>query len=118
MIQFIAQKFSLLRNYKYKRAIKFFWQRRIRGFDDSETWSMDNSLSKLILPRLKRFKKVKIGSPSSLSKEEWDQIIDRMIYSFEWLAAGKQFESENEIEIKKVNEGLHFFAKYYRDLWW
>ena len=38
---------------------KFFWRtwwdKRTKGFDETETWSMDYSLSKLIAPRLKMF---------------------------------------------------------------
>lgn len=38
------------------RPLKFFYQRRTRGFDDSETWDMSVTFSEFILPRLKAFR--------------------------------------------------------------
>jgi hypothetical protein len=46
---------------KTKRNTKFFWQRCRRGFDDSEAWSLDQSLARVILPRLKE---IAIARPS------------------------------------------------------
>jgi len=37
-----------------KREIDFIKQRIERGFDDSETWSLRDSMALFILPRLKR----------------------------------------------------------------
>ena len=34
-----------------------WWDRRTKGFDESETWSLDYSLSKLIAPRIEMFMK-------------------------------------------------------------
>lgn len=60
-----------------KRSIKHWFQRRIRGFDDSETWSLDLKISQFVLPRLKRFKKLSITHPMGLTEEEWDDICNR-----------------------------------------
>lgn len=53
-------------------------QRLERGFDDSELWSLDNTICKFILPRLRRFNKVKCGTPAGLTEEEWTKIIDNI----------------------------------------
>lgn len=97
-----------------KRFLKHLYQRIIRGWDDSETWSLDHSLAKLILPRLKRFKELQDGHPSDLSEKEWDEIIDKMIFAFEWYSDDPWCK---EVP-KEVNEGIELFSKWYRDLWW
>ena len=33
-----------------KRRIKWFFQRRFRGFDDRETWNVDETFYKWLLP--------------------------------------------------------------------
>lgn len=97
--------------------VKKLIQRIKNGFDDEEIYSLDHSLAKLILPRLKRFKKVKKGHPSTLSEEEWDKILDEMIYCFGRIADDNYFDLELEEE-KRLQNGLETFAKYYMNLWW
>lgn len=85
-----------------------FFQRRIRGFDDSELWSLDYTILKFILPRLKRYRASnRIGWPgpeaifdikyedfqalsvpereilNAQSLEEWDRMLDKMIRAIE-----------------------------------
>lgn len=45
-----------------RREITFFWQRRTRGFDDSELWSLDHTFIKYMLPRLKAFRNLRNGA--------------------------------------------------------
>ena len=100
-----------------KRDVRFFWQRRTRGWDDSETFSLDHSLAKLILPRLKRFKEVTIGIPGNLKEDEWNLILDKMIAAFEFAASDKRWVAESE-EYQKHNEGIKLFAEHFWSLWW
>jgi hypothetical protein len=111
-MKFNKQKLNL-----FKRSVKFWWQRRVRGWDDSDTWSLDYSLPKVILPRLKRFKKLKIGVPEELSVQEWNSILDKMIAAFEFAGSEKRWLSEHK-EYENHQEGLDLFAKYYWNLWW
>jgi hypothetical protein len=105
-----------------KRDIRFFIQRWTRGWDDSETWSMDQSLAKIILPRLKRFQEVRGGHPADMTDEEWESIIQEMVWGFEWFAAGKQYDygerKEGRSESERAHEAIELFAKYYGHLWW
>ena len=89
-------------------SIRFFFQRRIRGFDDSELWSLDQTILEFILPRLKRFRALrkvgwpgpcaiydlsyeeyeKLTGPAQLaldekSHHEWNKMLDRMIRGIE-----------------------------------
>jgi hypothetical protein len=109
-----------IKDQRYKNYVS---QLRKNGFCDCETWALDSVISEFILPRLKRFKEVNNGFPVDLNEEKWNDILDRIIFSFEWnLIYNKQCEKltskENKIAWKKYNEGMKLFAKYFRDLWW
>lgn len=100
-----------------KQDIEFFFQRCWRGWDDSETFSLDFSLAKIILPRLKRFHQIKCGYPASMTKEEWNIILDKMIAMFEFSASEARYIADKK-EFDKHQEGLELFTKYYWHLWW
>lgn len=103
-----------------RRDVKFLWQRITRGFDDSETWSLDYSLAKIILPRLKRFRELDpCFIPTDMTHDEWNAILDKIIYAFEYAASDTRWEIGfgNE-ESARVDEGLKLFAKYYFAMWW
>lgn len=100
-----------------KRDIKYLVQRFTRGWDDSETWSLDASLAKLILPRLRRFKEVTIGHPADIDADEWSRSIDKMIETFEFISSDDYYHSTVEQD-KMVREGLKLFAENYRGLWY
>jgi hypothetical protein len=101
---------------RFIRPIKFLFQRLTRGFDDSETWSLDSSLSRLILPRLKRYQKVSACHPMNLTPEEWNAILDKMIASFEFHASDLKWSSDSTWQ--QHDEGIQLFAKYFTRLWW
>ena len=115
-----------------KEQLKWWWQRRTRGFDDQELWDLSTSLSKYILPRLKAFREMeRWGVPGSIctkhhatggNAKEWNKIIDKMIWSFEEVIDEKRFPKKmNPESIKKYidrkQEGLDLFAKYFESLW-
>lgn len=103
-----------------KRSIRFLYQRLTRGWDDGDTFSLDYSLAKEILPRLKRFKEITVGDYNTASPEhqQWYDDLDKMIASFEWYGSETRW-ADNEFEMKeKHQEGLDLFAKHYCGLWW
>ncbi len=97
------------------RAIKFWWQRRIRGWDDRDTWSLDVSIAQFILPRLKRLREISNGYPEELTEESWDMILDQMIESFEIVCDDEWYMFP---DIEKFQKGFKLFTKYYCNLWW
>lgn len=103
-----------------RRSIRFWFQRLTRGFDDSETWSLDWSLAQLILPRLRRFRELNNGYPYGESEKTWNNKLDKMIAAFEYFANGKQWEVSKDTmgELYKHKQSLKLFAKYYDHLWW
>lgn len=104
------------------RSLKFWWQRRTRGWSDDVTWNLNDELAKWLVPRLKQYKKLNIGFPFHLTMEEWDEIIDEMIWTFEQcIDRWEHFQEDPKIrakEEKRYQKGIKLFAKYHRDLWW
>lgn len=85
-------------NYVHLRWFKWMWQRVFRGFSDRQLWSLDYTVAKYTLPKLKHYRNncLKHGVPGVLcaeendididyevAREEWKRIIDTMIYSLE-----------------------------------
>ena len=95
---------------KYKR------QRRKRGFDDSELWSLDCTIAKFILPRLKRYKKV--ASRTIAMSDDFVKDLDNSIWAFEKIV----FDCEGGINTKeddeKIQKALKRFAKIFQGLWY
>ena len=79
-----------------------------------DMFNLDYTLSLVILPALKRFRKLR-RTPGRMSVEEWNSILDKMIDAFDIIANGKCWPNEEE-EIR-VRKGLKLFAKWYTTLW-
>lgn len=98
------------------RKIKFFFQRLIRGWDDSETWSLDITIANFVLPRLIRFKELKQGHPPNITNDEWDEILDKIILSFEYHASHSKFIIKLQ-DYPEPKEGMILFGQYFIYLW-
>jgi hypothetical protein len=108
-----------------KRDWKFFWQRRTRGWSDDETWCLDTTIAKFVLPRLKRFREIDCGYPGGLKEKEWETILDKMIFSFEQIVSedsDKRLDGETDGQYQdrrsRIREGLKLFGKWFQALWW
>lgn len=104
-----------------KREPEWKAQRLTRGFDDTEMWSLDCTITKFIAPRLKVFleKAEQIGDhPGNITFQEWKGILEQMIEGFEiypdhfnWTA------EESDANWKKVDKALSLFHKWFFNLW-
>ena len=130
-----------------KRWFISTYQRMRYGVSNEECWSLDGTFSKFILPRLKHFKKMKrYGYHPDFTPEEWEKVIDELIWTFEYLNDDERFnpfphylgdtewllnkektpeqkqsfdewmKKHNELQERK-QKGLELFAKYYCHLW-
>ena len=92
-------------------------QRLKRGFDDSETWNLDATISKFIYPRLKAFiddvKRLE-AHPSSIPFDTWVDILERMSKGFELMSQDNE-KSDNETKV--IEEALDLFRQYFHCLW-
>ena len=111
---------------------KNWWLRIKNGAGCCDIFGLDYYLAKKIIKPLKVFRsKENISHPSELKNyEEWREILDKMIWSFDYLLdgeeMGKMFEKEfgknvnieKQIEwAKREQEGFELFGKYFRNLW-
>jgi hypothetical protein len=123
------------------RHIKWWWQRRTRGFDDRDLWSLDYTIAKFILPRLKSFKYNTIAYPAtpkmmkiqfdrSLSEKEhkkalkeagieaekeWGEALDKMILAFQYIIEDDYFADDHKVRC--IDDGLMLFCKNFLNLW-
>lgn len=92
------------------RKLKFIYQIITRGWCDSDTWNLDDTIKDFVLPRLERFKELNNGHPHDITQEQWNQELDKMIYAF------KRHGINNDDP--KIQEGFESFGKYLTHLWW
>lgn len=85
-----------------------------RGFDDTVTWSLDDTLIKWLTPRLERFLEI---SEQITDADEFHNDVREMLYGFK-LYTSTDFSEFNEEHIKKLNKSFELLAKNYRGLWW
>jgi hypothetical protein len=98
------------------REFELYWQRLSKGFDDSDTWCLATTNALWIVPRLERFMELRNGYPIGLSDQEWEEILNKILFAFKTIAKDDcTLTYKNDDQIK---EGLELYAKYYLNLWW
>lgn len=111
------------------REFPCYFHRAKKGYSYIDTWSFDAYLCGVITGGLKELKNRHIGYPASLSKEEWDEILGKIIDGF---IAGKalidmdymedscrreDWEPKEEAFKEKFEEGMNLFREYFFHLW-
>ncbi len=99
-----------------KRYKKYKKQRIKRGFDDSELWSLTNTICSFTIPRLKAY--LKLYSKVCIAKEYKVKHIKRLIKAFELLDRDNGLWSFTKEEEKQVQKGLKSFHKIFMALWY
>ena len=101
--------------------IKDFIMRGMRGYADSDLWSLDSYLSSWLPAALKQLKEDKHGYPGDLTEKKWDKILDQMIEAFEIDYKILEYEYKDLKDFKRLDKirrkGLQLFAEYYNNLW-
>jgi hypothetical protein len=91
-------------------------QRIERGFDDSETWSLRDTIANFIIPRLEAFKEV------SSKMVEFDSVlltdIDLFLNAMKLVSKDKGMLNLTQEEEKELQKGLDAFPKIFMSLWW
>ena len=70
-----------------KRQRKKWLKKHGKYVPYSDLWSLDITIAKFVLTRLKKFKKENIGYPGIEemdTPEKWDEALDKMILAFEY----------------------------------
>jgi len=98
-----------------------------------DTWSMDHTLAMIIHPMLVQLKATQHGHPADLTEQEWDDILDEMIWAFghksKEIDAGDMCRDKcsnfadpvcmaciNETQ-ERLTNAFTLFGKYYENLW-
>jgi len=128
----INRVFDLLKEQKIKIRI-----------DDYDVWSMDDTLTHIISPMLKKLKEHKHGSAyvdnedvpenlqytpdpgnpdnpdhDNLIEKRWTYVLDEMIWAFERkLENDYSYDESYKERQKRMDNGFRLFGKYYESLW-
>jgi len=86
------------------------------GFSLDELWNLDISIALFVLPRLAKFKEKVHGHPAKITEQEWNRILDKMIWSFTQIV-NEEIDDMTEDDAAKLTEGLVLFGKYFLKLW-
>ena len=82
-------------------------QKKNRSIKYKDIYSLDNTIARFVLPRLKFFKKNIIGYPPDITFEEWKSIIDKMILSFELILDTSEPDfGERKYYTEKINDNI------------
>jgi hypothetical protein len=110
------------------RELKYSKQRKERGFDDSETWSLRDTIANFIVPRMIRYKEllVKTECRSGWDGEEdpngniLDEIItlEKIIKAFELIKRNDGSFMLSPEEEREYEEGIELFSDFFLSLWW
>lgn len=107
------------------RVKKFKQYKKEHGFNPTDIWSLDVSISLYILPRLCYFRDNLSGYPADFindenndkkSTKEWRKVLNKMINSF-YLSIEKPTDRDLTELNKEIKEGLELFSQYFGSLW-
>lgn len=113
--------------------------------DKYDTWSMDSTLSAIIVPMLKQLRDTTHGYPSDFVTDadlngqqmifendgfeynedagfdEWRKQLNKIIWAFEQVNDDKWEDITDRVKLKKhaerMQEGFDLFGKHFRDFW-
>lgn len=133
--------------YDIRLFIKSKYQLLRYGFEFRDCYSLDYSLAKWMVPRLKHLKKNLNGHPMELTLEQWEEILDKIIFSFEYVLNEDKyidecfpkdfnydFDSDKDGYLiwkdnrkpnfsildkyeEQYDNGIKLFSQYFRSMW-
>ena len=110
------------------REEKFSKQRIEQGFDNSETWSLRDTIANFIVPRMILYKEIleSTGARSGYDGEKdidgniinEIEILEKIIKSFELVRRNEGSFILTDEEMKEYIEGIDLFSEYFLSFWW
>ena len=115
-----------------RRWLRHWWQRRTRGFDDSELWGLDDTAMRWFYPRLKAFREMdrmgvplhpirldEDGNPDGFTEDEWNAILDEILAALKLYVEDDYYSTTEEYQAgqKQIHEGLKLLGVWFRALW-
>jgi hypothetical protein len=109
--------------------MKLGWRRRLGmiparlrlGFWPHEVWSLDQTIARFVLPRLKYLRAVNCGYPGDLTQEQWDKILDKIIWSLEYCSDDGRYYGYNpttyKADLTRSRKGFALLGRWFDHLW-
>ena len=112
--------------------VRYGFQRMFYGFDSVDVFSMDTKFIQRYQKILKRYKETHWGHPADMTNEEWENIIDKMIFHLHYMNEDnviKELENAvpegwivgrkaiSEVMDKHKDEFFKLFSEHFFDLW-
>lgn len=109
-----------------KRNIKYWFQRRTRGWSDDETWNLDYEFIKWINSRFKKYKEKTIGIVDleyhtfTYKRKKYTQLelIDKVIELSDTLLANYWVYEDDFDRYRIANEICDIFKLIFWTMWW
>ena len=104
-----------------ERLDHFKKQREDNGFDDTETWHLDKTLSLFLIPRLERFIQVNNGFPGGETEESFNEKLNFILKSFKEYYYNENDEVSLELEKERLSnakKAAALLGEIWFDLWW
>ena len=112
-----------------KRDIKYWFQRRVRGWSDDETWNLDYEFIKWVNSRFKKYKEKAVGTVDleyhkfKYKRKEYTQLqlIDRVIELTDEMLTDEYWDLiyTNVERLEKMkDEVFDIFKLIFFSMWW
>ncbi len=107
-----------------KRQEKWKKQREVYGFDERETWNLNNTFKFWLYERLCMFNEINIINTSYHKFEykgetlSFQDCIDRMLEGLQLELTFPDYSDEREQYEEKINDVVPIFALCFDKLWW
>ena len=85
--------------------------------DRWDWYNVDHTLALIISPMLKQFKESNASYPGCLTSDQWNEILDKIIWSMDQIVEDDIHLSSGKEYIDKVQEGCELLGKWFQNLW-
>lgn len=97
------------------------WQRLRLGFWPDEVWSLDQTVARFILPRLRYLREIEHGYPDDGEPDaevRWHATLDEIEWALDFIADDERFYGPSTVEAQeRMAEGLRLLGKHFTSLW-
>jgi len=99
----------------FSYRIKQTYQIWTKGYTCTDLMDLDLYLAPRYLRMLKEFKETSISVPPTMKPEEWDAILDEIIFAFNFIVS--DYADWTMEEEDRATKGFELFGKHYQALW-
>jgi hypothetical protein len=92
-------------------------QRRLRGWDDSATWDLDNEIARFALPRFKRYRELNDGLIANLTLEETNRVLCEVEWFLTVHADRGAYGELRGTDLERYREAKRLWGEHFHALW-